>query len=222
MKDLTICLPDNAVFLKNDHPVTTSLKVAEVFGRKHKNVIRAIEKIITPNEFSGLNFEPVKAFNQRNFMPITYADTKGEKRPMYEITRDGFAFLAMGFTGLRAAQFKIAYIDRFNKMESVLKQGFVQSSTQHENYWFARRPHWPLIRPRVLAGQAYREIADFLGMSRGRVARAVKTMIRVGLLAPLKVAEAQRGQSRRAALRYGQGWGQQLSQWQQPSLFEIN
>ena len=42
------------------------------------------------------------------------------KLPCYQITRDGFAFLAMGFTGKRAAQFKEAYINAFNQMEQAL------------------------------------------------------------------------------------------------------
>ncbi|WP_420832457.1 Rha family transcriptional regulator [Paenibacillus periandrae] len=43
--------------------------------------------------------ENVENFNRLNFEPIEYIDTKGEKRPMYEITRDGFMMLVMGFTG---------------------------------------------------------------------------------------------------------------------------
>lgn len=47
---------------------------------------------------------------------------KGEKRPMYYLTRDGFTFLAMGFTGRVAAQFKEAYINAFNEMEEMLRK----------------------------------------------------------------------------------------------------
>lgn len=54
----------------------------------HKNVIRAIENL-PKDEFNRLNFEPVK-----------YEDTKGEKRPMYLMTRDGFSMIVMGFTGI--------------------------------------------------------------------------------------------------------------------------
>lgn len=82
---------------------------------------------------------------------------------------------------------------------------------QHQAYWFVRRPHWPAIRDRVLAGERYRDIAYALGFSVGRVTRAVRRMIAVGLLAPAAVAHAQRGPARRAALLQMPSWGQQLT-----------
>ncbi len=99
--------------------------------------------------------------------------------------------------------------------DALINGEFIQPSIQHENYWFARRPHWPPIRARVLAGECYRAIAETLHISRGRVARAVRSMIRVGILQPLRVAQMQRGPAKRAALRYGEGWGQR-----QMGLFE--
>lgn len=192
-----VCIPENAVFSRDDYAITTSLKVAEVFGKRHKNVIQAIMTIDCSEEFRRLNFQP-----------STYLNRQGKPQPMYEITRDGFALLGMGFTGPRAVKFKEAYIRRFNEMEALLIRGVVQANTQHENYWFSRRPHWPPIRLRVLAGETYRQIAEALEISRGRVARAVRSMIRVGILTPSKVAAVQKGPARKAALRYGEGWGQ--------------
>jgi Rha family phage regulatory protein len=90
--------------------VTTSLKVAEFFGKQHKDVIRALERL----ECSG-------EFNRRNFAPVNYMDAKGEARKSYHLTRDGFMFLAMGFTGPKAAQIKEAYIAAFNQMERELR-----------------------------------------------------------------------------------------------------
>lgn len=100
------------VMVNNDRVVTTSLQVAEKFGKLHKNVIRAIKNLDCSEEFNRLNFEPVE-----------YTDAKGEKRIMYYITRDGFAFLVMGFTGKVAAKFKEAYINAFNEMEDILRSG---------------------------------------------------------------------------------------------------
>jgi Rha family phage regulatory protein len=194
-----ICLPEGAVFLKDGCPVTTSLKVAEIFGKRHKDVLRAIREIDCPEEFW-----------RRNFAPRDYVDSRGKTQSMYEMTKDGFMFLVMGFTGAEASAFKIAFIWRFNQMERIIRLGFTRSRNQYENYWFARRPLWPTIRARVLAGQAYGRIAQVLYLSSRRVARAVKTMIRVGLLDPSMVAEAQKGPARRAALRYAEGWGQQM------------
>lgn len=106
---LTLSHPD--VTIENGRAVTTSVAVAEFFRKMHKDVLRKIETL-----------ECSEDFNERNFTPVTYTDAKGEKRPMYQITRDGFAFLAMGFTGKRAAKFKEAYINAFNQMEAELRQ----------------------------------------------------------------------------------------------------
>jgi Rha family phage regulatory protein len=210
---------ENAVFLHDGHAVTTSLKVAEIFGKSHKNVVRDIRKILEFLEVGlpkigetsvgdRLNFEPISEFNRRNFPPISYLDPRNREQQMYEITRDGFAFLVMGFTGAEAMKFKIAYIDRFNEMEAVLKEGFHKSMNQVERYWFERRPLWPQIRTLVLKSMPYRAIAAKLQISRDRVARAVKSMIRVGILDPVKVVLNQAGPASRAALRHCLSWGQ--------------
>ena len=92
----------------------TSLQVAEHFQKRHTNVIRAIRNLEVPDEFNRLNFEPV-----------AYVDEKGERRPMYHITRDSFALLAMGFTGKEAMRWKLAYITTFNAMEAKLRALYV-------------------------------------------------------------------------------------------------
>lgn len=91
--------------------VTTSRKVAEIFEKEHCKVLRSIRELETP-----------KKFNEANFGLVEYIDQKGEKRPEYLITRDGFTILAMGFTGKKAMQFKIAYIEAFNAMEEELNR----------------------------------------------------------------------------------------------------
>lgn len=93
----------------NGHATTTSNQLAENFGKRHDHVLRAIR-----------NLDCSPEFNARNFGAVEYADEKGEKRPAYTITRDGFVFLAMGFTGKEAAQWKEAYIEAFNAMEAAL------------------------------------------------------------------------------------------------------
>ena len=91
--------------------VTSSLAVAEYFCKQHKNVIQKIQTLECSVEFTELNFQP-----------SDYTDCTGRKLPCYQITRDGFAFLAMGFTGKRAARFKEAYINAFNQMEKLLSK----------------------------------------------------------------------------------------------------
>ena len=92
----------------------TSLQVAEHFGKRHDNVIRAIRNLEVSQEFSLLNFEA-----------RDYFDDRGKVQPMYDITRDGFAMLAMGFTGKEAARWKEAYISTFNAMEAKLRALYV-------------------------------------------------------------------------------------------------
>ena len=88
---------------------TTSLQIAEHFGKRHADVIRAIRKLDCPTEFT-----------ERNFALSEFTDSTGRKLPCYHITKDGFVFLAMGFTGKEASQWKVAYITAFNKMEADL------------------------------------------------------------------------------------------------------
>ena len=106
-------LSTNAVSIVNGHPTTTSLKVAEVFGRKHYNVIRDIEKLDCSSNFHSLNFEEIK-----NQVQIGKGANRSFKA--YSMTKDGFVFLVMGYTGKEAARFKEAYIEAFNKMEEKL------------------------------------------------------------------------------------------------------
>lgn len=94
---------------------TNSFKIAERFGKQHKNVIRDIEALECSPEFRRLNFAPTSAD-----VPMPRGGVR--KIKAYSITRDGFTFLAMGFTGSKAAQWKEAYIDAFNRMEKALQQ----------------------------------------------------------------------------------------------------
>ncbi|WP_395598604.1 Rha family transcriptional regulator [Pseudomonas sp. A1437] len=91
--------------------VTTSLRVAAYFGRAHKAVLRKIA-----------NMKCSPEFNRRNFALVEYLDAKGEQRPMYEMTKDGFMFVAMGLTGEKADQIKERFIDAFNWMADQLLQ----------------------------------------------------------------------------------------------------
>ena len=89
--------------------MTTSLKVADAFGKRHDNLLRKIETLGCSTEFNALNFEAVE-----------YLDLKGETRKAWNMTKDGFIFLVMGFTGTKAAAIKEAYIAEFNRMADEL------------------------------------------------------------------------------------------------------
>ena len=100
------------IYLKNNEAVCSSLDVAEKFHKSHKNVIRRTENIIADDQTQNC---------VRCFMKSKYNDSKGESRPMYYMNRDGFTLLAMGFSGEKALEFKVKYINAFNKMEAELK-----------------------------------------------------------------------------------------------------
>lgn len=98
---------DELIRVHNGEAQTTSRAVAEIFGKQHKDVLRAIQ-----------NLDCSAEFNQRNFAPISYTDPGGRTYIEYCMNRDGFAFLAMGFTGKEAARFKEMFIEAFNTMEA--------------------------------------------------------------------------------------------------------
>ncbi|WP_270969979.1 Rha family transcriptional regulator [Campylobacter upsaliensis] len=109
---------DNQIFC-------TSLDVARVFGKQHKNVLADIERILRDLREIGasydlLNFQQVvrtsQTTNPKNGKIVN------RKMPMYNLTRDGFSLLAMGFTGKTALQWKIAFLNAFNEMERLLKK----------------------------------------------------------------------------------------------------
>ena len=92
---------------------TTSIQLAEHFGKRHNDVLRAIRNLLAD----------MPTDRQRNFAHTveTRANPSGGapiSSPCYRITRDGFTLLAMGFTGKEALQWKLAYIDAFNRMEA--------------------------------------------------------------------------------------------------------
>lgn len=92
----------------------SSREIAARFGKEHKNVLQSIQ-----------NLECSAEFNQLSFELVDFQDKKGELRPKYLITRDGFSFLAMGFTGKSAATWKERYINAFNQMEETLRKNQV-------------------------------------------------------------------------------------------------
>ena len=101
--------PAPALTVIGGQPTTSSIDVARHFGKRHDTVLRAIANLDCSPEFTD-----------RNFAASEYTDATGRTLPAYQLTRDGFMFLAMGFTGKDAARWKEAYIDAFNRMEAAL------------------------------------------------------------------------------------------------------
>lgn len=90
------------------NPVTTSLIVAEVFEKNHKDVLESISNLVAENSAAKYFYK-------------SYFNNRGKQYPMYVMNRDGFSLLVMGFTGEKALKFKIAFIEAFNAMENQLK-----------------------------------------------------------------------------------------------------
>lgn len=94
---------------RNGRIMVSSRDIAKTFEKKHKNILALIKELNCSEEF-----------NRLNFVPITYRDRRGRLQPEYLMTRDGFTFLVMGFTGSLSAKFREAYIKAFNAMEAAL------------------------------------------------------------------------------------------------------
>ena len=96
---------------QNDQVITTSLLVAETFEKEHRNVLKSIRKLM-----SATNVAVAQMFDE-----TTYVNEQGKEQPMFVMNRDGFTLLAMGFSGEKALEFKVKYINAFNEMEAELK-----------------------------------------------------------------------------------------------------
>lgn len=173
---LTIHFPDpitarQSLFLSTDgQPFTTSRAIAERFGKQHKDVLRAIKKM--------LKDIPDSDFWQRNFAPRDYVDDRGKTYLEYHLNHDGFAVLVMGFTGEQALAWKIAFLEAFNQMENELK-------TNQERYLSALDRMHPPLRPIVEAtkqGQNRKTIGEQVGKSVGAVTYHRRKARELGLL----------------------------------------
>ena len=101
---------NNLVVLRDRQAVTDSLKVAESFDKKHKHVLETARNLAAENSAT-----------KKMFVESTYVN-RGKEYPMIYMNRDGFTLLAMGFTGKKALDFKLKYIQAFNEMENRIRQ----------------------------------------------------------------------------------------------------
>lgn len=115
---------NNLVIMKDQQAVTSSLQVAEVFEKQHKDVLEAIDTKIQSAENS--------AHYQNMFSEGEYKDSRGRKQRLYYMNRDGFSFIAFGFTGKKADAFKLRYIEAFNQMENHIKEQLDTSTLSPE------------------------------------------------------------------------------------------
>lgn len=94
---------------KEEVTIVNSLDIAETFEKEHRRVLQDIRELKCSD-----------GFRLHNFVQSYYVNTQNKRQPMYQITRDGFTLLVMGYTGEKAMKFKEAYIKQFNAMEKLL------------------------------------------------------------------------------------------------------
>lgn len=107
-------MENELITLKDNRPVTSSLQVARIFDKNHRDVLKAISDL---RKGAAQNLASL-------FYEDTYVHPQNKQRyRMFYMTKDGFTLLAMGFTGSKATKFKIQYINAFNQMEKQLTTG---------------------------------------------------------------------------------------------------
>lgn len=121
---------------QNDQVITSSYKVAETFEKNHSDVVRSIDRLISrlqPTDYqcdakmrSGIIFEA-------HFEDIPQPNGGTKKAKYFIMNKDAFTLLAMGFTGAKAVEFKIKYINEFNQMEAELKSQQTKQLTAAES-----------------------------------------------------------------------------------------
>lgn len=98
---------------ESNQPLTNSKLVAEVFEKEHKNVMQSIRKLMVGTAQNS-------AVHQM-FSESTYLNEQNKEQPMFIMNQDGFTLLAMGFNGKKAMEFKLKYIEAFNKMKKEIE-----------------------------------------------------------------------------------------------------
>lgn len=102
---------NDLVVIHNNKPMVSSQLVSDKFGKVHAKLVRDIENLHCSNEFKSANFGK-----------CTFKNKMNREYDGFMMTRDGFSFLCMGFTGKKAAEWKEAYINAFNAMERQILQ----------------------------------------------------------------------------------------------------
>lgn len=118
------------VYLKNEQALADSMIVAELFGKRHDRVLRAIDNLVESLPKNG---------EQKMFIQSRRKADDGRFHRMYLMNRDGFSLLVMGFTGKKALEWKLKYIDAFNQMEKVITE-------RQTAVWLETRQQGKLIR----------------------------------------------------------------------------
>lgn len=116
---------EQLVELQNGEPTTTSLQIAEMFNKEHKIVLRDTRNLI--KKINDLEVGTKLYSPKELYRKGTYKDIQDKTQPMYEMTKDGFVLLAMGYTDKKFMEIKLTYISQFNAMQQYIQE---QQQTQ--------------------------------------------------------------------------------------------
>jgi Rha family phage regulatory protein len=116
--------------------MVSSLSLAKAFNKKHKDVLRTLQRI---QDDSGYSQE----FIERNFALNGYTDSIGRSLPMYNLTEEGFAAIAMSFTGRKADEFREKFLAEFVRMREELQSFRTKEACRRIQYdhALAQLPH---------------------------------------------------------------------------------
>jgi len=115
--------PEFNLYERNGKSFCSSRQIAEELNKRHSDVLRDIEVGI-----ENLNKADERKFALINFLASTYKDERNRRQPEFLLPKDGFVYVTMGYSGNKATRFKVAYINRFNEMESFIKNLFEAKS----------------------------------------------------------------------------------------------
>lgn len=115
------------IFEHREHAVVSSRVISEHFGKMHKDVLESVRNLMAENS-------AVKSMFYKS-----YYEVRGRDFPEFLMNRDGFSLLVMGFTGREALEWKVKYIDAFNRMEA-----FINERLSSE--WLITRKQGKLVR----------------------------------------------------------------------------
>lgn len=133
------------VELQDGEVTTTSLKVANLFGKQHKIVLRDIRNLMNRIDDIGVGTDLYLPNNL--FHASSYSDVQGKNQPMFTLTKDGFTLLVMGYTDRSSMKFKLQYISQFNAMEKYIRE-------QEQNQFFLpETPDQQLKREKLAISQ---------------------------------------------------------------------
>jgi len=130
------------VYAKDGTVFANSRDVAAYFRKRHDHVLRDIRALEIPPNLGASWFHELE-------LPDAY----GRMAATFDMTRDGFALLVMGYTGAKAMGFKIKYINRFNEMEAALKAQFGPTLPDFSNPAMAARAWADQYEQRLLADE---------------------------------------------------------------------